>query len=135
MVADCFDEGFDDGKLHRKNIKVKLGKDKGIASIVAKTGVTINIKDAEIDPRFNKEYDSKIGTIVRTTICMPILGLEGVLGVIQLINKKTGVSFTHDDENLLKTFTVYCGLALQYSTVHDRWKLSVISFIEIINLI
>lgn len=47
------------------------------------------------------------------------------LGVIQLINKKNGVCFTPHDETLFKTFTVYCGLALQYSKVHNNMKYSV----------
>lgn len=80
LMADFFDESLEGEDLLKKNVKIKLGKDKGIPSIVAKTAVPVNIKDANTDPRFNKEADSKMGVITRTVLCFPIMGLEGVLG-------------------------------------------------------
>lgn len=123
LVADHFDEGLDDGILHKKNFKVRITKEKGIAASVAKSGVPVNIKDAIMDPRFNKDIDTKLGIIPRSVLCFPIMGLEGILGIIQLTNKKTG-SFTTADEVLFNTFTVYCGLALQYSKVYINMQRS-----------
>lgn len=83
MVADLFDEGIDDGQgqgLIKRNMKIRFGKEKGIAGTVARTGVHLNIKDAYNDPRFNKEVDTRTGFITRSILCMPIMGVDGVLG-------------------------------------------------------
>lgn len=82
LVADLFDEGIDKNStdLHKKNAKIRFGKERGIAGLVARTGQMVNIKDAYNDPRFNKEVDQKTGFITRSILCMPIMGFEGVLG-------------------------------------------------------
>jgi cAMP and cAMP-inhibited cGMP 3',5'-cyclic phosphodiesterase 10 len=119
-VADLFDEGIDeqDTGLHKKNTKIRFGKERGIAGLVARTGVAVNIKDAYNDPRFNKEIDQKTGFTTKSILCMPIMGVEGILGVVQVVNKKNGGYFTGTDENLFKTFSVYCALALHYTKVN-----------------
>ncbi|CAH1373880.1 hypothetical protein MTP99_015245 [Tenebrio molitor] len=120
LVADLFDEGIDeqDTGLHKKNTKIRFGKERGIAGLVARTGVAVNIKDAYNDPRFNKEIDQKTGFTTKSILCMPIMGVEGILGVVQVVNKKNGGYFTGTDENLFKTFSVYCALALHYTKVN-----------------
>lgn len=64
----------------KKNIKVKLANEKSIAATVAKTRETINVRDAYNDPRFAKEVDGKTGSITRSVLCMPVLGVDRILG-------------------------------------------------------
>lgn len=82
FVADLFDEGIEDNNqsLYKKNTKVRFGKERGIAGLVAKTGVTVNIKDAYNDARFNKDVDQKTGFVTKSLLCMPVMGVEGILG-------------------------------------------------------
>ncbi|KAH0998645.1 hypothetical protein HUJ05_009626, partial [Dendroctonus ponderosae] len=40
--------------------------------------------------------------------------------VVQVVNKMNGVVFTSSDENLFKTFSVYCALALHYAKLNDK---------------
>lgn len=81
LVADLFDEGIEaDGNLHKKNLKIRFNRDRGIAGTVARTGVSINVTDAYNDARFNKEIDQKTGFITRSILCMPIMGVDGILG-------------------------------------------------------
>ncbi|XP_068082303.1 cAMP and cAMP-inhibited cGMP 3',5'-cyclic phosphodiesterase 10A-like [Anabrus simplex] len=127
LVADLFDEGIEpnttgSGVMHKKKLKIRFSKDRGIAGLVAKTGKTVNIKDAYNDPRFNKEVDLQTGFITRSILCMPILGRDGVLGVVQLVNKKNGPCFTNADENIFKTFSVYCALALHYANLQEQMR-------------
>lgn len=42
-----------------------------------------------------------------------------------MINKKNGAAFTPADEVLFQTFSVYCGLTLQYSKVYNEHQESV----------
>lgn len=85
MVAQVFDEGIDgdDITMHKKNVKVRLAKDRSIAGLVARTGVTVNIRDAYNDPRFFTEVDPITGFITRSILCMPIVGVDNILGIIK----------------------------------------------------
>ncbi|KAL1488021.1 hypothetical protein ABEB36_015395 [Hypothenemus hampei] len=124
MTAEIFDEGIDGSEgftMHKKNIKVRLAKARSIPGLVARTGVTVNLRDAYNDPRFFTEVEKKTGFITRSILCMPIVSLEKIiLGVVQVVNKISGVVFTTSDENLFKTFSVYCALALHYAKLFDK---------------
>lgn len=100
-------EGLEKGKI----IRLPVGK--GIAGVVAQDLRTELINDIYQDPRFNKEVDAKTGFRTRNMICMPVLGSNlGLLGVIQVLNKKSG-NFATYDESLLSQLAVHVGLALE----------------------
>lgn len=103
----------------RKKLKIRFEKDRGIAALAVKTGQTINIKDVYNDPRFNQEIDQKTGFITRSTLCIPIIREEGVIGVLQIINRRTGF-FTLADEKLFRVFAMYCTLALHYTRLNEE---------------
>ncbi|KAG5883187.1 hypothetical protein JTB14_018203 [Gonioctena quinquepunctata] len=122
LVAEVFEEGIsvDDSTMHKKNVKIRLSKDRSIAGLVARTGATINIRDVYKDPRFFTEGNGKTGFITRSILCMPIVSVDNILGVVQVANKINGVCFTPSDENLFKTFSVYCALALHFTRLHQK---------------
>lgn len=83
---------------------IRMSSNAGIAGYSFQTGEVINLEDAYADPRFNKEVDARTGYRTRSVLCIPLYSRAGArLGVIQLLNKKTGV-FTEEDETFLKTF-------------------------------
>jgi signal transduction histidine kinase len=83
---------------------IRMPSKAGIGGHSFQTGEVINLKDAYADPRFNKEVDARTGYWTRSLLCMPLYNrASSRLGVIQLLNKKTGV-FTEEDETFLKTF-------------------------------
>jgi signal transduction histidine kinase len=83
---------------------IRMSSNAGIGGCSFQTGEVINLADAYADPRFNKEVDARTGYHTRSVLCMPLYNREGSrLGVIQLLNKKTGV-FTQEDETFLRTF-------------------------------
>ena len=73
----------------------------GLAGWVAKTGQSINIKDAYQDPRFNNYVDERTGYRTHSIICQPIRNQRRkIIGVVQVLNKQKGY-FTIADEQLL----------------------------------
>lgn len=104
--------------MHKKKQKIRLAKDQSIAGTVARGGEMLNIKDAHKDPRFHNCDIKTSQTISRAVLCIPILGVTQVLGVIQMVNKLSGPTFTAGDETLLKTFATYCSLVLHYAKVN-----------------
>ena len=91
-------------------IRVPVGK--GLAGHVARTGETINIRDAYKDPRFNPEIDMKSGYKTRTVLCIPMRDKEGkTVGVFQFLNKTEG-TFNDEDESFLAAFSIHAAIAL-----------------------
>jgi adenylate cyclase len=91
----------------------------GIAGSVFTKGETINIPDAYSDPRFNQEVDKKTGYTTKSILCMPVKNKEGkTLGVVQVLNKKTG-PFTRTDENRLRAFSAQASIAIENAKLFD----------------
>lgn len=80
LYADFYEEGVgaDRDVLYKKNVKLKLGHDTDLISMVANKGVTINVRNAFKDNRITQ--DKRKGYIIRSVLCMPIRGIDEVLG-------------------------------------------------------
>ncbi len=97
--------------LESKQIRFPLGL--GIAGDVAKTRKTANVVDAYQDARFNPEFDKETNFRTRSVLCMPMLNNEGgLMGVIQVLNRRSGGTFDHQDESLLEALAIQAGLAI-----------------------
>jgi len=115
-------------KAEIKEIRLKIGV--GISGYVAKSGETINIKDAYRDKRFDPSTDKKTGYVTRSILCMPIREpvkderQKGkIIAVIQILNKIDG-HFTDEDEDLLTSLSSPIAISLAnsrlYSILEDR---------------
>ena len=76
----------------------------------------VNISDAYADlsaihPRltFNKAVDESHGQRTRNILSLPVTNKGEVIGVFQVVNKKSG-AFTAEDERLLRSFAVMVGI-------------------------
>lgn len=101
-----------------KEIRLRIGE--GLAGYVAKSGETLNIKDVQNDPRFNKDYDRSSGYVTRNMICFPIKNNTGlIIGVLQLLNSKNG-SFSGRDEVFLAALSIHSAIALQNAELVEK---------------
>jgi len=106
--------------LEKRTIRLKVGS--GIAGYVAERGESLNIPDAYQDPRFNREVDERTGYRTRTILCMPVYNREeGIIGVLQVLNKKGGV-FTEEDERLLKILCSQAAIALENAQLYEKLR-------------
>ncbi|MFY9802411.1 MAG: GAF domain-containing SpoIIE family protein phosphatase [Candidatus Acidiferrales bacterium] len=98
--------------------EIRLPISRGIAGWVAANGETVNLADAYADPRFESEVDLRLGFRTKSLLCLPIRSKSGeTIGVLQLLNKKTG-AFTSADENLLRAISDHVALALENAQLH-----------------
>jgi len=91
-----------------------------IAGYAVSTGKMVNIRDAydkeelkRISPhlKFDSSWDKKSGYRTKQVLAAPITFNKYLLGVIQLINKKTGTPFTKEDENAVLEIAKVLGIA------------------------
>ncbi|MFO7987800.1 MAG: GspE/PulE family protein [Desulfatiglandaceae bacterium] len=102
-----------------REIRVGLNK-KSIAGYCAVCGKMVNILDVydtkalhRISPelQFDRQWDEKTGYRTRQVLVAPIVHARQLLGVIQLLNKKNGPSFTQEDQSSLLDILKVLGLA------------------------
>src|SRR5215212_3357021 len=91
-----------------------------IAGFTALARKTINIKDAydaaELQKfhqnlRFDQRWDKQTGFRTRAVLAVPIMFEKYLLGVVQLINKRHGPSFTEQDEDGVEDIARILGIA------------------------
>ncbi len=100
-------------------VEIRLPIGMGIAGHVAKTGKTINLKDAWKDKRFFAGFDIRSGYRTRTMLCKALKNRNGkIIGVFQIINKNNGV-FTKDDEHFLDAFSDHVSVAVENAQLHE----------------
>ena len=101
-------------------IRVPISK-KSVAGYCATTGKLLNIKDVRdahelqcIDPNltFDLTWDKKTGYCTRQMLVVPLLYDRYLLGIIQLINKKTGACFNQTDQAAVLDISKVLGIAI-----------------------
>ncbi len=102
-----------------ETMEIRLPLGKGIAGTIAKTGETINLKDAYKDKRFNKDIDAKSGFRTKSMLCMPMKNKSGkIVGVFQILNKHKG-HFDKNDEHFLADLSIPASLAIENARLHQ----------------
>lgn len=92
--------------------EIRLGIGEGIAGWVAKSGEIVNIKNAEEDHRFKRDYDRSSGYKTKSMLCFPLKNKEEkIVGVIQLLNSANGF-FSNLDEQFLGALSAHASAAL-----------------------
>ena len=110
-------------KAEIKEIRQKFGV--GISGYVAETGEKVNITDAYKDSRFDPSTDKRTGYRTRSILCIPVWEPTGdqksreIMGVIQVLNKKTG-PFTEADEGILEAIASEVSIAISNAQLYQQ---------------
>jgi GAF domain-containing protein len=100
----------------RTAIEIRLPLGTGIAGQAALTGETINVPDAYADPRFDRNVDLRSGYRTLNMLVVPVWGggrgVSSVIGVIQVLNKRSG-PFERRDQMLLERIAESVGSVLE----------------------
>jgi phosphoserine phosphatase RsbU/P len=85
-------------------ITIRVPKGAGVAGMVFDCRKTINIQDAENDPRVYKEAAKKARILTRNMICVPLLNGQNCLGVMQILNAMGRDHFDTQDEEIVEAY-------------------------------
>lgn len=95
--------------------------DKGIAGEAARTGKVLNIKNAYKDSRFNPQVDKDVGYKTKSILTVPMKNLrDEVLGVFQVLNKKSGRTFEKEDAELLSILANQAAAAVENVQLYEQ---------------
>ena len=100
-------------KLRGEKMKVC----EGIAGWIARTGMPYVANEVANDPLWKREYSDKAGYTPQDILGVPLKTKKGVIGVIEVLNKKEDEPFEERDLNILNA------LAIRTSTILEKAKL------------
>jgi two-component system NtrC family sensor kinase len=99
---------MDHGLLIKKTIvtgsdwiyQASIQADQGLAGVCLSTGSPLMIVDPTNDERYKESIDSVPNLKIHTLLCVPLKAAGRVIGVLQLLNKKSGPFISYDQHLL-----------------------------------
>ena len=98
-------------------IHVKMGE--GIAGWVAQNQKPVLLKDVSKDSRF-ANHQGRLDYKTRSVLSVPIVHNGGLLGVLNVNNKRSGEAFLEDDLNLLLGISGQISQAIANASLHEK---------------
>jgi sigma-B regulation protein RsbU (phosphoserine phosphatase) len=91
---------------------LRIPADQGIVGRAVTQNACQMVRDAREDPDFSGKVDSTTGFVTRSVLCAPLATAQGVIGAIEVINKRDGGLFGESDRDALRMLAAPTALAL-----------------------
>ncbi|HEY0372216.1 MAG TPA: sensor domain-containing diguanylate cyclase [Thermoanaerobaculia bacterium] len=101
------------GEASRNLVGQRLSARHGIVGRVYQSGTPYLSADAQTDQYFYNNIDEQIGFTTHSIVAVPVYIGKHVCGVLELINRLEGKTFTRRDMTLLEIFAGYTSFTLQ----------------------
>jgi signal transduction histidine kinase/CheY-like chemotaxis protein len=101
---------------------IRISTSDGIAGWVVEHEQPALITNATEDPRFYQEIDKISGIDTKSILCVPLMVKTKLIGVLEVINKSDGTSFTDKDALLLSIFASQSAMAIENARLYSELK-------------
>lgn len=101
------------GPVAKDIIGIRVPAGRGIVGSAAESGLPVIVNDTTSDSRFFQKADSKTGFISRALMAVPLRVKDRAIGVLEVINKRSGALFSDDDTALLTAFGGQAAVAIE----------------------
>ncbi len=91
---------------------LRLPYGQGIVGRTAAEDACQLVSDAADDPDFEAQVDDDSGFQTRSMVCSPLRNRDGVIGVLQVLNKRDGGHFDERDRDVLRILAAPAALAI-----------------------
>ncbi len=111
--------------LGEKGTEVKrfaLKSGEGIAGWVYEKNRSLIVNDVESDKRFSPEISQKVKFPTRSMLAVPMRVKDKCVGVIEILNKRDGKSFSEEDLQWLEIFATQAAIAIENARSFQRIK-------------
>lgn len=100
-----------------KDYKLPIGQ--GVAGWVVRYRRPVIVNDVQGDSRFDPGVDRLTGFRTRSILCVPLISRGRIIGVVELLNKRSG-SFTRDDLETLNLLVEPGAVAIENAILYKR---------------
>ncbi len=113
-----------DSEVSAKLRELRIPADKGIAASVLRSGNGVRVDDVSSDTRFFPVVDESTGFTTRNMICAPLRTHQGVIGVLQVVNRKNDDPFSDEDLSFLDALAGATAIAIENARLYASIKAS-----------
>lgn len=103
---------------NRQITSFRLGRHEGIAGWVVNHNRPAISNNPDTDKRFSRKIDQAIGFKTTMVLCVPLLVQSQPIGVLEVLNKRTG-PFDEADQELLMSMAASLGIALENAQLYE----------------
>lgn len=96
-------------------VGLSIGPAEGVAGYVFSSGQPLALADVARDARFERTTAERTGYVPRTLVAVPLIDDEGVLGVLEVLDKRGNGSFDLRDIELASAFARQAAVAIRSS--------------------
>ncbi|MCP4153127.1 MAG: GAF domain-containing protein [bacterium] len=94
-----------------KEVRLQMGQ--GIAGRVAQDCKVINVKDVSEDSGYDKSVDDRSQFQTKSLLALPLTRGDKLIGVIEVLNKCGGDSFSDEDIKIMEILAEYSAIAIE----------------------
>lgn len=98
------------GPIDITGLRIPLGQ--GVVGRAVAENRSQVVADAFSDSRVDRSNDSDTGFTTRSLLCAPLATAKGPIGALEVVNKRTGGSFSADDAEILRLVAAPTSLAI-----------------------
>jgi putative nucleotidyltransferase with HDIG domain len=102
----------------------------GIAGWVAQNCKPLLVPDVTKDPRFYKQADEKSKFVTKSILAVPLMAHQKLIGVVEVLNKKSGESFAPEDVTLLEALAHQSAVAIENAKLYRDLQSSFLSTVS-----
>ena len=95
-----------------------------IAGAVVTSGTPLRVDDATSDPRFYGGADRQTGVTTQTLLAAPLRARHGIIGVIEVVNRRGGARFADEDLAFLDALAGSIAVAIENARLYEQVKAS-----------
>lgn len=101
-------------------VDIRIPPREGIAGWVVEHAQPALVPDVKEDSRFFPGVDETSGFETKSILCVPLKAKTHLIGVLEVINKLDGTSFTEEDQLLLSMFGYQAAMAIENARLYGE---------------
>ncbi len=107
------------GEAEQELTGTRVSQDRGLVGAVLRTKQPQVANDTRIDRSWQGEVTRATGFRSNSIVAVPLLAKDRIIGVLEVLNKKNGQLFNHDEVQLLSTFASQAGVAIENARLFE----------------
>lgn len=98
-------------------VGLSIEPDRGVAGYVFTSGQALALADVERDRRFGRDIAERTSYVPRSMVAVPLVDDGGTIGVLEVLDRRDGSSFTLRDVELASVFARQAAVAIRASRI------------------
>jgi GAF domain-containing protein len=111
------------GEQGRGVVGVEIKPDEGLAGYVFSSGRAIAVSDIANDTRFGRAVAEMTGYVPRSIVAVPLVDEDGTIGVLEVLDKRDGPSFSLRDVEMAGVFAHQATVAIRATRIERETAL------------